>query len=80
MSTDSVFGMDAGDRLFNARERAVIAFADAVTKDVQAGDTVFDEARPFFGERQIVELTVLIASYNKQSRVLEALELRPPQR
>lgn len=61
--------------LFDARERAVLAYTDAMTRDVQVPDAVFDSLKPHFTERQIVELTVLIGTYNMHSRVLEALQI-----
>jgi 4-carboxymuconolactone decarboxylase len=64
-----------GSTLFDAREQAVLAYAEAVTKDIRAPDAVFEPLRRHFSERQIVELTVLIATYNMHSRVLEALQI-----
>lgn len=64
-----------GSSLFDERERAVLAYADAMTKSVQVPDAVFEPLRRHFSERQIVELTVLIGTYNMHSRVLEALKV-----
>jgi 4-carboxymuconolactone decarboxylase len=66
-----------GSTLFDARERAVLAYTDAMTRDVQVPNPVFDALRPHFSERQLLELTVLISSYNMHSRVLEALRIDP---
>jgi len=63
--------------LFSARERAVLAYADAMTRDVTIPDAVFDALRPHFTERQIVELTVLIGIYNMHTRVFTALAIDP---
>ncbi len=60
---------------FSARERAALALADAMTEDVAVPDDVFEPLRDHFDEREIVELTVLIASYNMHARVLQALEI-----
>jgi 4-carboxymuconolactone decarboxylase len=38
---------------------------------------VFDALNLHFSERQIVELTVLVGTYNMQTRVLRALEIDP---
>jgi 4-carboxymuconolactone decarboxylase len=62
---------------FSARERAALAYADAMTRDVAVPDAVFDELRPHFNERQIVELTVLIGTYNMHTRVFTALQIDP---
>ena len=64
-----------GSPLFDAREQAVLAYTDAVTKDIRAPDAVFEPLRRHFNERQLVELTILIATYNMHSRVLEALQI-----
>jgi alkylhydroperoxidase family enzyme len=61
--------------LFGARERAALAYTDAVTRDVSAPDDVCAELARHFSERQIVELTVLIATYNMQARVMNALAI-----
>lgn len=63
--------------LFNARERAAFAYAEAMTRDVEVVDAVYDELKAHFSERQIVELTVLIGSYNMNARVLNALKIDP---
>ncbi len=63
--------------LFDARQRAALAYTDVMTRDIQVPDAVFTELRPHFSERQIVELTVLIGTYNMHTRVLQALEIDP---
>jgi alkylhydroperoxidase family enzyme len=62
---------------FSESERAALAYADTMTRDIDVSDAVFDELRRHFNERQIVELTVLIGSYNMNTRVLKALEIDP---
>lgn len=61
--------------LFSDRERAVLAYTDAMTRQVQVPDAVFDAVKPFFEPRQLVELTATIATYNMVSRFLEALQI-----
>jgi len=67
-------------KFFSARERAVLAYADTMTRDIVVPDAVFAEIKRHFDDRQIVELTVLIGTYNMNARVLQALELdlEPP--
>jgi 4-carboxymuconolactone decarboxylase len=60
---------------FSERERAALAYADVMTREVVVPDAVFAEVRRHFDQRQIVELTVLIGTYNMNGRVLQALEL-----
>ncbi|MFL5096938.1 MAG: carboxymuconolactone decarboxylase family protein [Xanthobacteraceae bacterium] len=62
---------------FTARERAALAYADAMTRDVAVPDAVFAALTAHFSERQIVELTVLVGTYNMQTRVLRALAIDP---
>lgn len=61
--------------LFDQQQRAVLKYCDAMTRDIQVTDTVFDAIKPFFEERGIVELTATIASYNMVSRFIEALQI-----
>jgi 4-carboxymuconolactone decarboxylase len=63
--------------VFDARERAALAYTDAMSRDIQVPDAVFDALRPHFNERQIVELTVLIGTYNMHTRVFQALAIDP---
>jgi 4-carboxymuconolactone decarboxylase len=60
---------------FSPRERAALAYTDAMTRDIAVPDAIFNEVRRHFDERQTVELTVLIATYNMTGRVLEALQV-----
>jgi alkylhydroperoxidase family enzyme len=64
-----------GRESFSASERAVLAYADTMTRDVVVPDAVFVEVARHFNAREIVELTVLIGTYNMNARVLQALEL-----
>ncbi|MGG4773368.1 carboxymuconolactone decarboxylase family protein [Paenalcaligenes sp. Me52] len=61
--------------LFDERTRAVLAYTDAMTRDVQVNDTVFAAIKSHFDKREIVELTATIATYNMVSRFLEALQI-----
>ncbi|MEA2988963.1 MAG: hypothetical protein QOG83_1674, partial [Alphaproteobacteria bacterium] len=62
---------------FSERERAALAFTDASTREVDVADAVFDALRPHFSERQIVELTVLVGTYNMHTRMCQALRIDP---
>jgi 4-carboxymuconolactone decarboxylase len=66
-----------GSTFFDARERAALAYADAMTRHIDVPDSVFDVLRPHFSQRQIVELTVLIGIYNMHTRVFTALRIDP---
>ena len=62
-------------QFFDARERSALAYADVMTREIVVPDDIFAEVARHFDQRQIVELTVLIGSYNMNARVLQALEL-----
>ncbi len=60
--------------LFNDEERAVLAFAVEMTRNVKVPDATFAKARAAIGgDQAIVELIGVIATYNMVSRFLVAL-------
>ncbi len=61
--------------LFNERQRALLAYVDAMTRQVDVPEAVFQEVKKHFSERQTVELTMLIGAYNMLTRFLQALEV-----
>jgi alkylhydroperoxidase family enzyme len=61
--------------LFSDDERAALAYADAMTREVVVSDDVFAALRPHFDDRMIVELSVLIGTYNMHTRVTQALQI-----
>ncbi len=61
--------------LFSDKERAVLAYTDAMTRHVQVPDDVFANVQSCFEPRQLVELTATVATYNMVSRFLEALQI-----
>jgi alkylhydroperoxidase family enzyme len=60
---------------FNAVERSVLAYTDAMTQEVRVSDAVFIAVKAHFNEREMVELTATIGAYNLVSRFLEALQV-----
>ena len=61
--------------LFSAQQRALLAYTDAMTQEIDVTDAVFAEVRRYFTERQTVELTMLIGAYNMLTRFLKALKV-----
>src|SRR5262249_55338941 len=59
-------------RFFTASERAALAYADTMTREIAVPDAIFAEVDRHFNAREIVELTVLIGTYNMNARVLQA--------
>ena len=67
--------------LFSARERAALAWSEAVTA-VASGpvsDLVYTEALEHFGEADLVRLTVAVAAINAWNRIGVAFRLDHPQ-
>ena len=60
---------------FSAAERAALAYTDAVTRDIAVSDATFAELARHFGDDRIVELTVLIGTYNMHARLVRALDI-----
>jgi len=61
--------------IYEPRDRAVLAYTDAMTKTIQVPDPVFAEVSRFFNPREMTELTATIAAYNLVSRFLVALQV-----
>lgn len=61
--------------LFDARERAALAYAEAMTLLTSVPDDVFANVRQHFTDREIVELSVLIGTYIMHNRVMKALAI-----
>ena len=60
---------------FGVLERTVLALTDAMTRDVQVPDALFDPIARHFDGRAVTELVATIAAYNMVSRFLEALRI-----
>ena len=72
---DALPDWSAHDELFNPLERSVLAYTDAMTRDVQVPDAVFAAVSAHFDPQGMVELTATVAAYNMVSRFLEALQI-----
>lgn len=57
------------------KQRVVVAYTDAMTRDVKVPDAVFEKLREVFNEREVVEITATVAAYNCVSRFLVALDV-----
>ncbi|TVR96226.1 MAG: carboxymuconolactone decarboxylase family protein [Rhodospirillales bacterium] len=65
--------------LFDARERACLAYTEAMSRsDRQVDDDTFERLKTYFDEAGIIELTALIAFQNMSSKFNSALAV-PPQ-
>ena len=62
--------------LYDARERAALEYADAITlSDRDVDDEMFARVRGFFDEEALVELTAIIAWENSSSKFNRALRV-----
>jgi 4-carboxymuconolactone decarboxylase len=61
--------------VFGPVERAVLAYTDAMTIDVQVAPQIFAAVAALLSPRELVELTAIAATYNMVSRFLVALDV-----
>jgi len=69
---------EAGD-LFDARERAALAWAETVTRvaDTGVSDEAYEAARAVLGERELVDLTIAIGMMNTYNRMAISFRRTP---
>ncbi|MEP7084120.1 MAG: carboxymuconolactone decarboxylase family protein [Betaproteobacteria bacterium] len=66
---------DPESDVLTERDRTVLAYTDAMTRNIRVPVDVFERVRAQFPPRELVELTATIAGYNLVSRFLEALDI-----
>lgn len=66
-----------GATVFDAKERAALAYVDQAAASGEVDDGVFDAASKLFTRQEIVELTVLVGWYVGNSRFVRALRIAP---
>lgn len=60
---------------FDQRERAVLRYIDAVTRDVDVDDETFAGVRALFNDTELVEVTLTIGFYGMLARFLGPLQV-----
>jgi alkylhydroperoxidase family enzyme len=77
LTEEQIAGLPVWERhpAFTEQQRAVIGYAEAVTRDVRVSDDVFNSVRAFLDDEQMVELTLNIAYYNLVVRFLEPMQV-----
>ena len=60
---------------YDPTQRAVLAYTDAMTKDIHVSPEVFAAVKAVMTDRLLVELTATVGAYNMVSRFLEALQI-----
>ena len=66
-----------GTGLFDATQEAVLAYCDAMNREIHVPAETFAPVRAALDERCLVELTATIGAYNMVSRFIEALGMDP---
>jgi len=76
-----LYGLDAWREApyYTDRERAALAWVEAVTfiANGHASDSVYDEVRRHFGEKELADLTLAVAAINAWNRLGIAARLVP---
>ena len=77
VSGEQILGLTVWERhpTFSDEERAVIRFAEEVTRDVRATDDTWRALSAFLDPRQLVELSFVVGYYNMVARYLVALRI-----
>lgn len=76
MTDEQLASLRGGDpSVLDGRQRAALAYTDAMTEKITVDDAVYQALGAHFDEQQIVELSVTVAAYNMVSRFLVALEV-----
>ena len=70
---------EEGGDLFDARERAALAWAETVTRVAETGvpEAAYEAARAVFGERELVDLTFAIGLMNTYNRMAISFRSTP---
>ena len=77
LPTDKLEALRAYERhpAFSDAERAALAYVEEATRQVDVTDDTFEALRPHFSEREIVELTWLMALENYYNHMNRALNI-----
>ncbi len=60
---------------FDKRDRAILAYTDSMSRDIQVPDEVYNAVAAHFNDEEMVGLTVLIGTYNMHTRIFQALDI-----
>jgi alkylhydroperoxidase family enzyme len=77
LSEEQLLGLPVWERhpAYSEQERAVIRYAEEITRNVRVPDEVFGAVHAFLDDEQTVELTLNIAYYNLVVRFLEPMQV-----
>ncbi|MCJ1409558.1 hypothetical protein MMC19_003639 [Ptychographa xylographoides] len=76
VSEDVMEGMKMGGvEGLTDKQRLVVDFTSAMTRDVKVPDDLFAQMKAAFSDREVVEITATVGAYNCVSRFLVALDV-----
>lgn len=77
VSDEQIAGLPVWERhpAFSEQQRAVMRYAETVTREVRVSDEIFEAVRGFLGDEQMVELAMNVAFYNFVVRFLEPMQV-----
>jgi AhpD family alkylhydroperoxidase len=70
---DAILDWRAGE--FDQKQRAVLALAEDLTRNVEVGDATFEAAQHHLDARQLMELVTTVGYYNMVARFLVGLQI-----
>ena len=76
-----LYGLDAWEEspYYSDRERAALAWTESVTKvsETHVPDEVYEKVRPQFTEKEMADLTLLVATINAWNRLVISARVTP---
>src|SRR3954471_17415820 len=76
-----IYGLDAWREspYYTERERAALEWTEAVTRiaDTHADDEIYEKVKPHFDEKELVDLTFIIATINSWNRLAISMRTEP---
>src|SRR5206468_1301976 len=76
-----IYGLDAWREspYYTDRERAALEWTEAVTRiaDTHADDEIYEKVRPHFSEKELADLTFIIATINSWNRLAISMRTEP---
>ncbi|MGH8670232.1 MAG: carboxymuconolactone decarboxylase family protein [Burkholderiales bacterium] len=75
MTQEAIDALRKGETGGSKTETLVLRYTDAMTRELQVADALFDELKQHFDDKTLVELTATVAGYNMVSRFLIAMRI-----
>ena len=65
--------------LFDERERVVLSYVDAMQQGTPVADPIFEGAKKYLDDQELVELTIIVGTYIMHHRIFTTLGVDPEQ-